>query len=453
MNSPKSTDSGGQEQGDDVGSGELLGKYPKLRPLFMMVFLESMGMAISAPVIPFFIMDEMGASAWELGITVSAFSSTQILGAATFGRCSDAFGRQPIVVFCFIWTAIGCAATAHVQTFNQLLLARFLTGISGGTWPICQAYLLDIVVDSEERGKYMGMLAATFASAFIFGPGIAYLLLTYTDTTRRAIFTLSSLICLLGAFVGSCCLKESLPVEKWRPLSICCAGDQAAFEAKVAPPQSDWEAVNVGLSSMWLLRFFISFCQFLVYTIYAPFIDDTFGWDDNELGILLMTGACLAVFCQAVLFGRINNTWGKHSTLGLGCFCAAFGALALPTVGANMTFHIAVGMIFIMGEGYIEPGTPICIAAYASERHLGFSNGWGSAFRGMAAIIAPLVGGYLYKVCGGCAFHLAGIAATIAGFLVIFAKVVGTEYSAESDKELLKANETYGATDVPTNLP
>merc|ERR1719263_2270136 len=95
------------------------------------------------------------------------------------------------------------------------------------------------------------------------------------------------------------------------------------------------------------------------------------------------------------------------------------------------TVHCVIMLFFVVGEGYVEPGTPIVIATYVSPRHLGFANGWGSAFRGLAAIFAPLLGGALYEKCAGCAFHFAGAAAFTAGSLVLLAQRYGTEYKAE----------------------
>mmetsp|Transcript_56146 Transcript_56146/g.180190 ORF Transcript_56146/g.180190 Transcript_56146/m.180190 type:complete len:428 (-) Transcript_56146:222-1505(-) len=401
-----------------------LEKYPVLRPLFCMVFLESLGMALSTPVIPFFIMDEMGATEYELGISVTAFSLTQILGASVFGRCSDAFGRWPVVVFSFIWTAVGCAATAFVRTFNELLVARLLTGISGGTWPICQAYLLD-VVEEHDRGNYMGSLAAVFASAWIIGPGTATVLLHYQLVSRRMMFNISALICLAGAFLGGVWLQESLPRDRWRPIRLA---RQADSRAEGERSESDWEAVNVGLACIWLSRFFIAVAQFVVYSMYAPLLEDMLGLGARALGVLLMLGGIAAVLVQGLVFGSVVRRLGKHEALFLGCCFVAIAVVLMP-VFRVFAIKAVILLVFVCGESHVEPATPIVIAAYCSERHLGFANGCGSAFRGVAAILTPLLGGFLYERCGSCAFELAGAAAALAAGLVMASKYLGKEFT------------------------
>lgn len=408
-----------------------LSKHPKLRPLCFMVFLESLGTATLAPVITFFVLNDMKGSVFELGMVGSALNVTQVFGAALFGRCSDAFGRHPVVVFSFFLASLGFFGTAFVQTIPQLLVVRAISGIAGGTWPICQAYLVDVVAE-EHRGKYLGFLSATFAAGFVFGPGLATALLTFELADRRHIFAFSGIICLLGAAVGGFFLEESLDKSKRRPISF---SDLKIWETSNAgkgqvQTKSDWKAINIGTLCVWLLRWTVAFAQFIVYTVYSPLIKDFFGMGDKEMGLMLMVGGILAVFVQAFLFGKCVTHLGAYFTLGLGCFFLFFSLALVPHV-RNIHLHIAIMLLYVVAEGYVEPGTPLVMAFFATPSYQGFVNGVGSTFRGLAAIFAPMVGGELYDHIQAHVFTFASLFGCIGMALVAIARFFGKHVSQD----------------------
>jgi len=406
-----------------------LSRYPKLRPLYLMVFLESFGTAIVAPIITFFVMDDMKGTSFDLGVVGSAVNVTQIFGAALFGRLSDAFGRHPVVVLSFGWSALGFFGTAFVQTIPQLVVVRAFAGIAGGTWPICQAYLVDLVAE-EDRGKYLGLLSATFAAGFVFGPGLASALLTFELADRRQIFALSGIICLLGALVGFV-LDESLDKNKMRPISFKIWENSDADNSQVQK-KSDWEAINLGMVCMWLLRFSVAMAQFIVYTVYSPLIEDFFGMGDKEMGLILMFGGSFAVLVQAFLFGKCVTHLGPYVTLGSGCFFLLFSLAMVPHV-RNFHLHVAIMLIYVMGEGYVEPGTPLILAFFATSSHQGFANGTGSAFRAFAAISAPMVGGELYDKIHAHVFTFASCFGGIGMALVAIARFFGKHVDKDDE--------------------
>eukprot|EP00930_Biecheleria_cincta_P032757 TRINITY_DN22712_c0_g1_i1.p1 TRINITY_DN22712_c0_g1~~TRINITY_DN22712_c0_g1_i1.p1 ORF type:complete len:482 (+),score=90.16 TRINITY_DN22712_c0_g1_i1:116-1561(+) len=425
-----------------------LDKYPKLRPLFLMVFLESCGTALTAPVITFFVMDEMNGSSFELGMVGSAFAAAQVFGAGLAGRCSDAYGRRAIMVLSFFMSALGFFGTAFVQTIPQMVFVRAFAGISGGTWPICQAYAVDVVPE-EDRGTCLGLLSASFASGFVIGPGLATFLLTFDLADRRMVFALSGIICLAGCLTGGMFLKESLSEASMRPLEVPDLGcnvdradaraDADAEEAQLAEAgrpakktMSDMEAVNLGVVCMWLLRFAAAFAQYIVYAMYSPLFEDYFGMGDKEMGLMLVVGGVLAVFMQALCFGWSCQHAGEAATLGVGCVALGVSLTLIPIV-RNFRLHIAVMLLYVVGEGFIEPGTPLMLAQFAPSSHQGFANGVGSAFRGVAAVTGPLVGGELYSHCKGCVFSFAACWGFLALLLVVVARVCGTRIAQEKD--------------------
>jgi DHA1 family tetracycline resistance protein-like MFS transporter len=54
-------------------------------------------------------------------------------------------------------------------SLSLFLLGRFLSGLSGGSFPVTQAYISDLF-DPKERAARIGMVGAAFGTGFAVGP-------------------------------------------------------------------------------------------------------------------------------------------------------------------------------------------------------------------------------------------------------------------------------------------
>merc|ERR1740121_1658940 len=88
---------------------------------------------------------------------------------------------------------------------------------------------------------------------------------------------------------------------------------------------------------------------------------------------------------------------------------------------------------FGLGGGLVEPGSPVTVALYVSASHLGFANGWSASFRGVAAVISPMVSGALYDRFGPRAFWVAAASVTVGGCLVVAADCLASEAPGTED--------------------
>ena len=57
---------------------------------------------------------------------------------------------------------VGFTVTGFASSYGELLAYRFLTGAFGGSGPIAQAYITDVVPKSQ-RPKYLAFTGATAA--------------------------------------------------------------------------------------------------------------------------------------------------------------------------------------------------------------------------------------------------------------------------------------------------
>ena len=136
--------------------------------LMLAVLLAALDQTIVATALPTIVGELNGFE--HLSWVITAYMLAATIGLPIYGKLGDLFGRKNIFVFAIAVFLLGSVLSGLAQDMTQLIAFRALQGLGGGGLMIgAQAIIADLV-SPRERGKYMGLIGASFGLASVSGP-------------------------------------------------------------------------------------------------------------------------------------------------------------------------------------------------------------------------------------------------------------------------------------------
>ena len=136
--------------------------------LMVAMLLPGLTMTNVSTALPVIVEDLGGLS--QLSWVVTAYLLTATVSVPIVGKLSDIYGRKPMYQIAIVGFVVASVLCGVAQTVPQLVGARALQGLFGGSlMTLTQAIIADVVAP-RQRGRYQGYIGAVFAFSSVAGP-------------------------------------------------------------------------------------------------------------------------------------------------------------------------------------------------------------------------------------------------------------------------------------------
>ena len=357
-------------------------KRTQLGIIFLTIFIDLVGFGIVIPVLPRY-AEHFGATPMQIGWLTGIFSLMQFFSAPLWGGLSDRIGRKPVLVVSVLGTACGFFLMGFAGAVSMLIVARAISGVSGGNISTAQAYIADIS-KPEERSKAMGLIGAAFGLGFIFGPAIGGW--TSSHYGFAAPMFLAAWLAVANVVLIVCILPESLSAdERTRKVGL---PKQPLFPDLFHHMRRD----AFGAAAV---TYFFTIAGFsIMNTLFALFLWHRFSLDERHTGYIFALVGFISAVIQGGLIGRLAGRFGDARLASAGATSLALAFLLMPLT-PQIGYVIAVCFLISIGNSLTSP-TLTAIASRAVEADWqGRSLGVFQALGSLARWIGPLLGGWM----------------------------------------------------------
>ncbi len=356
-------------------------KYPRLRAVWAGIFTDILGFFIILPFIPTF-MKIYDVSPLMIGLLMATNALFTFLSAPIWGKASDRVGRKPLLIICQGGTIMAFLILAFSNSLELLFISRIVDGIFGGNFTLVKSIISD-EVPPQDRGLQMTNVGVVVILAGLIGPGVGGLLSVYGIMgPGLAAAGMSTITLIITIFY----LKESWPKSKrLKKLDI------NKVKIKLRKNKTAMYMLTLwGFHTLTFMMFLITIALIMVMVL---------NLNAFEIGILLTIAGIFRAIIRFTLFKRLLKFLGEKNMLKLGL---AFFVLTFIFIGfvENVVGFVILILFFSFGASCARGPLISKVTLSVTPREMGKINGVTSALDSLAAIVGPLIAGFLIGLYG-----------------------------------------------------
>uniref|UniRef100_U5EXT5 Putative vesicular amine transporter n=1 Tax=Corethrella appendiculata TaxID=1370023 RepID=U5EXT5_9DIPT len=140
------------------------------------ITFANMGIAMLEPSLPIWMMDNMGASRWEQGVTFLPASISYLIGTNLFGPLGHKIGRWLAALLGLVIIGLCLLCIPMATSINHLILPNAGLGFAIGMVDSCMMPELGFLVDIRHSAVYGSVYAigdVAFCLGFAIGPALS----------------------------------------------------------------------------------------------------------------------------------------------------------------------------------------------------------------------------------------------------------------------------------------
>lgn len=376
------------------------------------VFLCGMGFSIIMPVVPFLVapyVNNSSEQALMVTLLTSVYALCVFFAAPGLGALSDRFGRRPVLLLCFIGSAIGYFIFGLGGALWVLFLGRFIEGITGGSISTLFAFFADIT-PRENRTKYFGWVSAAAGAGAALGPAFGGFIAHFGYAMP---FFFGAAITLLNFLFGYFYMPESLKKEhrlKSIPLM------------RLNPFSQLLNILTIkNLGRLLISGFFIWVPNGSLQAVMSQFAIDSFSWKPVLIGMMFSIMGIQDILSQAFIMPKLllKLTDKQIAIFGMIAEIIGYTLIAASSIFAFAPLLIIGMFIFGFGDSIFGPSFNGMVSKSASASEQGRIQGGSQAIQSLARIIGPIIGGQIYITLGHAAPAVMGIILIIAAVFIL----------------------------------
>ena len=368
---------------------------PAVRRLFLTVFLDLIGFGIVLPLLPSYGARYMDSAAL-IGALVATDSLLTFLLAPAWGRLSDRIGRRPVLLIGLAGSVVSYIIFGLAGSFLALVLSRVVSGATGATIHVAQAYLAD-VTPPERRSHAMGMIGAAFGLGFTIGPAIGGSASAYGDA--------------LPGLIAAGIAAANLLLAWWRLPET-----EVRRRPDYRPLPLHWGRMGSPFGVM-----FASTLAFTaIYVAFPLYCQQVLGYERRSVSAFFVVIGLVTIVVQGRLVGRLAPRVGERRLVVAGGALMAGGFGAFVPLADTTPGLIASIVLLTAGFCLVGPSLAALVSRASDPEGQGRALGMLQSVGAVARIVGPPGAGVASQLGGPAAPFLgASLAALLAAMFAL----------------------------------
>ncbi|MGN6476691.1 MAG: MFS transporter [Flavipsychrobacter sp.] len=374
----------------------------KLWIIIVIVSLNSIGMSIVLPLLPFIVGKYLPSQhiAAGMGMLMSAFAASTFFSAPVMGALSDKYGRKPILVISLLGSVIGYVLFGIGGSLWVLFLGRIIDGLTAGNITALFAYISDSA-EPKERAKWFGYVGAAMGIGKIGGPAIGGLL---GSISIGLPFFITAGLILLSMFAVLFALPESLAPEK-RNKHLTARSFNAFAHFK--------DIFSLGAVKSVLIIGVLFYVGLSIFQFnFTLFLKDSYNLGPATIGSILTIAGICEIASRAFLLPRLLRRFSEKSIaiIGLTCLGTGLGLVIASAYIHSIAIILFAIILIISGEGLFEPTYMDKLSQSVDENKQGKLQGVNQSIQSANNVFVPLVAAAIYFISAGILYGIAALA-------------------------------------------